>query len=84
MTCFTKPTKESKVTRDYLLEVMPPIFDVVEEEMDVLRPDWAERLTQDEAETAVHNGLIFAARVIRRYNRRDSSSIPIYTRYQSP
>ncbi len=72
MTCFTKPSKESKVTRDYLLEVMPPIFDMVEDQMDVLRPDWAEHLTQDEAETAVHNGLQFAARVIRRYTRRDS------------
>lgn len=48
---------------------MPQIFDAVEEQMDVLNRYWGESLTQDEAENAIHNGLIFSARVLRRYAR---------------
>lgn len=56
---------KGKLTADYIHGLMLPIFDVVEEQMEILMPNWGENFTQDEAETVIHNGLIFAARVLR-------------------
>ena len=66
MACFNA---ENAVTADYLYGLMPPIFDAVEMQMEIIMPNWGEHLTQDEAETVIHNGLIFAARVLQRYAR---------------
>ena len=77
LTCFCR---EIRVTCFYLDCIMPQIFDAVEEQMDVLKTDRGEALTQDEAETAIHNGLIFSARVLRRYARYLPPTRPIHPR----
>ncbi len=75
VTCFSR---ETKVTSFYLDALMPQIFEVVEDQMEVIAPNWGEYLTPDEAETAIHNGLIFTARVFKRYARRLPASAPIH------
>ena len=73
--CFCRTTR---VTPYYLDALMPQIFDVVEEQMEVIVPEWGKTLTQDEAETAMHNGLIFAARVFRRHAHNLPPTKPIH------
>lgn len=72
MSCFNKEYRAT-VTRDYFADylyvLMPALFDAVEDQMEVLMPRWGEDFTKDQAETVLHNGLIFAARVFRRYAR---------------
>lgn len=77
LTCFCK---EIRVTSLYLDCIMPQIFEVVEEQMDVLKTEWDESLTQDEVENAIHDGLIFSARVLRRYGRYLPPTRPIHPR----
>ena len=73
--CFCRTTR---VTPFYLDALMPQLLDVTKEQMELIRPEWGDDLTQDESETAIHNGLIFAARVFRRYAYKLPPTRPIH------
>lgn len=56
---------ESRVTLEQLHALMPPIFLDVTFEVEEWNPNCWDGMTEDEVETAVHNGLQFTARVDR-------------------
>lgn len=69
MACFLK---ERPVTVHFLHGMMPDIFETLWRQLHRSHPFWDENLSKDQAETALHNGLIFVARVFRR---QDSTNV---------